>query len=114
MQGRLKLIKGDDLEIITGIRVFIGSKHTFENQYLLVNSNSETNKILIASDAIWFYYNLDNLLPATLCLDPKSYVDAMKRMKTLVTNPNFIIPGHDDLVFSKFPKVADGIVKIGN
>jgi glyoxylase-like metal-dependent hydrolase (beta-lactamase superfamily II) len=97
-----------------GIRVFIGSKHTFENQYLLVNSNSKSNKILIASDAIWFYYNLNNLLPATLCLDPKAYVEAMKRMKTLVTNPDFIIPGHDDLVFSKFPKVTEGIVKIGN
>ena len=114
LQGRLKLIKGDNIEIFPGIRVFIGSKHTFENQYLLVNSNSNTNKILIASDAIWFYYNLNNLLPATLCIDPKAYVDAMKRMKTLVTNPEFIIPGHDDLVFSKFPKVAEWIVKIGN
>lgn len=114
LQGRLKLINGDDIEIMPGIKVFIGSKHTFENQYLLVNSNSETNKILIASDAIWFYYNLDNLLPATLCLDPKSYVNAMKRMKTLVTNPTFIIPGHDDLVFSRFLKVTDGIIKIGN
>lgn len=114
LQGRLKLIKGDNIEIFPGIRVFIGSKHTFENQYLLVNSNSKTNKILIASDAIWFYYNLNNLLPATLCIDPKAYVDAMKRMKTLVTNPEFIIPGHDDLVFSKFPKVAEWIVKIGN
>ncbi len=114
LQGRLKLIKGDNIEIFPGIRVFIGSKHTYENQYLLVNSNSKTNRILIASDAIWFYYNLNNLLPATLCIDPKAYVDAMKRMKTLVTNPEFIIPGHDDLVFSKFPKVAEWIVKIGN
>lgn len=114
LQGRLKLIKGDNIEIIPGIRVFIGSKHTFENQYLLVNSNSKSNKILIASDAIWFYYNLNNLLPATLCLDPKAYVEAMKRMKTLVTNPDFIIPGHDDLVFSKFPTVSEWVVRIGN
>jgi glyoxylase-like metal-dependent hydrolase (beta-lactamase superfamily II) len=114
LQGRLKLIKGDNIEIIPDIRVFIGSKHTFENQYLLVNSNSKSNKILIASDAIWFYYNLNNLLPATLCLDPKAYVEAMKRMKTLVTNPNFIIPGHDDLVFSKFPTVSEWVVRIGN
>jgi glyoxylase-like metal-dependent hydrolase (beta-lactamase superfamily II) len=114
LQGRLKLVKGDSIEIIPGIRVFIGSKHTFENQYVLVNSNSKTNKILIASDAIWFYYNYNNLLPATLCIDPKAYVRAMKRMKTLVTNTDFIIPGHDDLVFTKFPKVAEGIVKIGN
>jgi glyoxylase-like metal-dependent hydrolase (beta-lactamase superfamily II) len=114
LQGRLKLIKGDNIEIMPDIRVFIGSKHTFENMYLVVNSNSKTNKILIASDAIWFYYNLNNLLPATLCFDPVAYVEAMKRIKTLVPNPDLIIPGHDDLVFSKFPKVADGIVKIGN
>ncbi len=114
LQGRLKLVKGDDIEIMPGIRVFIGSKHSFENMYLLVNSNSKTNKILIASDAIWFYYNLNNLLPATLCFDPVAYVETMKRIKTLVTNPDLIIPGHDNLVFSKFPKVADGIVKIGN
>lgn len=114
LQGRLKLVKGDSIEIIPGIRVFIGSKHTFENQYVLVNSNSKANKVLIASDAIWFYYNYNNLLPATLCMDPKAYVNAMKRMKTLVTNPDFIIPGHDDLVFTKFPKVVEGIVKIVN
>jgi glyoxylase-like metal-dependent hydrolase (beta-lactamase superfamily II) len=114
LQGRLTLVKGDNIEIIPGIKVFTGSKHTFENQYLLVNSNSKTNNILIASDAIWFYYNLNNLLPATLCMDPKAYVEAMKRMKTLVTDPDFIIPGHDDLVFSKFPKIKEWIVKIGN
>lgn len=115
LQGRLKLVKGDNIEIIPGIKVFIGSKHTFENQYLLVNSNSTTNKILIASDAIWVYYNLENSLPIPIyTFDSIAYAEAMKRMKTLVTDPNLIIPGHDDLVFSKFPKVAEGIVKIGN
>lgn len=114
LQGRLNLVRGDDVEIMPGIRVYTGSKHSFENMYLLVNSNSETNKILLASDAIWLYYNLHNLLPATLCLDPVAYVEAMKRIKTLVPNPDLIIPGHDDLIFSKFPAVADGVVKIGN
>ena len=113
LQGRLKFVKGDNIEIMPGIRVFTGSKHTFENQYLLVNS--KTDKVLIASDAIWFYYNLDHLLPArTYVMDSKAYVEAMKRMKTLVTNPDLIIPGHDDLVFSRFPTVAEWIVKIGN
>jgi hypothetical protein len=36
----------------------------------------------------------------------------MKRMKTLVSNTELIIPGHDELIMSKFPKVADGVVKI--
>jgi glyoxylase-like metal-dependent hydrolase (beta-lactamase superfamily II) len=111
-QGRLKLVKGDNIEIMPGIRVFIGSKHSFENQYLLVNSNPEKNKILLASDASWYYYNLNHLLPVPLVIDPKAYVEALKRMKTLISDPDLIIPGHDDLVFSKFPKVADWIVKI--
>lgn len=115
LQGRLELIEGDNTEIIPGITVFTGSRHTYENQYLLVNSDSNTNRILIASDAIWFYFNLDNLLPIPgYTFDPRAYVEAMKRMKTMVTNPDYIIPGHDDLVFSRFPEVCKGIVKIGN
>jgi len=114
LSGRLNLVDGDNLEIIPGIKVFTGSKHTYENQYLLVNWNSQKNRILLASDAIWFYYNLNNLLPVpTFTFDPNAYVEAMKRMKTLVSNPDLIIPGHDDQVFSKFPKVSEGIVKIG-
>jgi glyoxylase-like metal-dependent hydrolase (beta-lactamase superfamily II) len=42
LQGRLIFVEGDNIEIIPGIKVFIGSKHTFENQYLLVNSNSKS------------------------------------------------------------------------
>jgi hypothetical protein len=38
----------------------------------------------------------------------------MERMKTLVINPELIIPGHDDLVFSKFTGVTDDIVRIGD
>jgi len=115
LQGRLKLIKGDNIEIFPGIRVYIGSKHTFENQYLLVNSNSKDNKILIASDAIWVYYNLDKLVSIPWAvLDQAAYVEAMKRMKTLVTDPNLIIPGHDAAVFTRFPLITDRIVKIGN
>lgn len=115
LQGKLELIEGDNIEIIPGIKVFTGSKHTYENQYLLVNPESKTNRIVIASDAIWFYFNLDNMLPIpTYTVDPDAYVGAMKRMKTMVTNPEYIIPGHDNLVFSRFPEVCRGIVKIGN
>lgn len=111
-QGRLKLIKGDNIEFMPGIKAFTGSKHTFENIYLLVNSNSPKNKTILASDAIWFYLNLEKEMPISLCLDSVSYVKAIKRMKTLVSNQNLIIPGHDNKVFQKFPIVHDRIVKI--
>jgi glyoxylase-like metal-dependent hydrolase (beta-lactamase superfamily II) len=114
LAGRLKLIMGDNLEIFPGVRVFIGSKHSYENQYILVNSNSQKDRVLIASDAVWFYQNLIQHRAAVICHDAKAYVDAMERMKTLVINPDLIIPGHDDQVFSRFIKAADGVVRIGD
>ena len=111
-KGRVTLIKGDNIEVMPGIRAFTGSKHTFENQYLLVNTGSEKNRILLASDAIWFYLNVEKSLPVSICMDTSAYVSAMKRMKTLVADPRLIIPGHDNLVFSRFPMITDRIVKI--
>jgi glyoxylase-like metal-dependent hydrolase (beta-lactamase superfamily II) len=72
------------------------------------------NKVLLASDNIWVYYSLQHLQPASQggTFDPTAYVNSMRRMKTLVTDPKFIIPGHDSKIFGIFPKVAAGIVKI--
>jgi len=111
LEGKLTLIKGDSIEMLPGIRAFIGSKHTWESQHLLVNT--KTDKVILASDDCWFYYNVEHLLPITYYLfNPDAYVKQLKRMRVLQPNTSLIIPGHDPLVFSKFPKVAEGIVKI--
>ncbi len=110
LKGRLNLIKGDNLEIIPGIRVFVGSKHTYESQYVQVTTGKE--KIIIASDNIWFYYNFDNLLAASMTFDSTGYINQMKRMKTLASDIKLIIPGHDAQIFTRFPLVMDGVVKI--
>ncbi len=110
LEGRLNLIKGDNIEIMDGIRVFIGSRHTYESQYVQVTTKKE--KIIIASDNIWFYYNFDNLLSASLTFDTTGYINQMKRMKTLASDLKLIIPGHDVKIFTRFPKVTDGVVKI--
>jgi glyoxylase-like metal-dependent hydrolase (beta-lactamase superfamily II) len=112
IEGKLTLVKGDSIEIVPGVRVFIGSKHTYESQYILVNGTS--GNTIIASDNIWYYYNLEHLLPIPLTFDSEGYVNSMKRMKRLVSDINLIIPGHDALIFSKFPKVTDRVVRIEN
>lgn len=109
---QLTLVKGDSIEIIPGIRVFIGSRHTYESQYVLVASGSD--KVIIASDNTWLYYNLTSLLSIPITFDQNAFIENLKRMKSIVKNIDLIIPGHDPLVFSKFPKVAEGVVKIKN
>jgi glyoxylase-like metal-dependent hydrolase (beta-lactamase superfamily II) len=107
---KLTLVKGDSVEIIPGIRVFTGSKHTYESQYVLVGTGND--KVIIASDNSWLYYNLINLLPIPLTFDTNAYLQNLKRMRAMVKNVDLILPGHDPLVFSKFSKVTEDVVKI--
>lgn len=112
LAGKLTLVDGDDKEIIPGIKVLTGSRHTFDSQSVVVKS--ESGNIILASDNIMTYYNLEHLKPASesFTLDPAAYVKAMKRMKKLTVEDKFIIPGHDDLLFSKFPLIKENIAKI--
>ncbi|ASU34694.1 N-acyl homoserine lactonase family protein [Mucilaginibacter xinganensis] len=112
LAGKVTLVDGDNKEIIPGIKVFTGSRHTYNSEYVLVQTGM--NKVILASDNIWIYYSLEHLVPASDggTLDPAGYVKAMQRMKTMVTDVKFIIPGHDAKVFSKFPAVADGVAEI--
>lgn len=110
IDGKLTLINGDSIEIMPNIKVFIGSKHTYESQYVLIGTGAD--KVIIASDNSWLYYNLANLLPIPITFDQKAYLKNLKRMKSMVKNIDLIVPGHDPLVFTKFPKVVENIVKI--
>jgi glyoxylase-like metal-dependent hydrolase (beta-lactamase superfamily II) len=112
LAGRLTLVDGDNKEIIPGITVYTGSRHTFDSQFAVVRTGS--NKILLASDNIWVYYSLDHMLPPSEggTWDNAAFIRSMQRMKTLVDNPKYIIPGHDSQVFTRFPAVAAGVVEI--
>lgn len=110
INGRVKFVDGDNKEIIPGIKVFTGSTHTFESQHLLVDTEDE--KVMLASDDSWFYYNLDNELSVSLVRNPDAYIEQLRRMKKMVSNPELIIPGHDPQVMQRFQKVAEGVVRI--
>jgi len=99
--GRVTLVDGDDREIIPGIRVYTGGKHTWESQYAGVKTKSGT--VVIASDNMYLYENLEKRAPIAQTLDIVSNLKAQDRMKTIASKPELIVPGHDALVFVKFP-----------
>ena len=112
MAGKITLVDGDAIEIIPGIKVYTGSRHTFNSQFAVVETGNK--KIVLASDNIWVYYSLEHMMPASQggTFDPAAYVKSMQRMKTLASDPKFIIPGHDSKIFSIFPKLAEGVAEI--
>lgn len=110
LAGRLSLVNGDAQEILPGITCYTGGKHTFQSQYVGVNTRAGT--VVLASDNMYLYENLEKHAPISQTLDAASNLRAQDRMKELAASPQLIIPGHDPAVFEKFPKVSDRAVKI--
>ncbi len=108
-EGRLHLVDGDR-EILPGVRVLIGGRHTWASQYVAVAG--KPGPIVLASDNMYLYENLDKHLPIAQTFDAASNLAAQDKMKTLVRDPRFIVPGHDPAVMTRFPKFAEAVVHI--
>lgn len=109
-EGRLRFVEGDDQEVLPGIRCYLGGKHTYASQYCTVKTAEGT--VVFASDNIYLYENLDKHAPIAQTLDAASNLKAQDRIRTLASDPRLIVPGHEPLVFERFPSVGDGIVQI--
>jgi glyoxylase-like metal-dependent hydrolase (beta-lactamase superfamily II) len=110
MDHRVNLVDGDNVEIIHGIRVYTGGRHTFASQYVGVRTTSGT--VVIASDNMYLYENLEKHAPIAQTFDPDSNLKAQDRMKQIASRPDLIVPGHDPEVFVKFPKPGNGVARI--
>ena len=60
--GRVELVDGDDREILPGIRVYTGGKHTFASQFAGVATRAGT--VVLASDNAYLYENLESTSPS--------------------------------------------------
>lgn len=112
---RVQLIPGDSTEIIPGITVYTGGKHTFASEFAAVNASlagGRTGTIVLASDNAYLYENLEHHRPITQSLDTVSNLRAQERMARLASDPRLIVPGHDVDVFTRFPKPGNGIARI--
>jgi glyoxylase-like metal-dependent hydrolase (beta-lactamase superfamily II) len=74
--------------------------------------NTSAGTVVLASDNMYLYENLEKHVPIAETLDAASNLRAQDRMKQIASRPGLIIPGHDPAVIAKFPNVAPGIAKI--
>jgi glyoxylase-like metal-dependent hydrolase (beta-lactamase superfamily II) len=109
-QGLVSFVRGEDDTSISGIAFHVGGRHTWASQFVTVATRS--GPVVVASDSAYFYENLDTLTPIAQTLDPVMNVKTMKRMLAMAARPELVVPGHDPLVFSRFPMISDRIVRI--
>lgn len=108
--GRVQMIDGDGQEIMPGITVYTGGKHTFASQYAVVRTAKST--IVLASDNAYLYENLAKHAAIAQTLDVASNLRAQDRMAQFASEPRLIVPGHDPEVFTRFPLPGHGIARI--
>ena len=109
-EGRVMLVDGDGREIIPGIHVYTGGKHTFASQLATVNIAG--GMVVIASDNMYLYENMSRHLAIAQTLDAASNLQTQTRMSALASDPRLIVPGHDPEVFVRFPDPGNGIAHI--
>ena len=101
-EGRLRLVDGDNIEILPGIRAYTGARHTFASQYLRVEGIAP---FVLASDNCYLYRNLaEHKASATFSeADQPANIKNQARMIELAGSAERVVPGHDILQFQKFP-----------
>jgi len=109
-QGKVSFVKGDDDKSLPGIRFGIGGRHTWASQFVAAQTGAHL--VVLASDNMYLYENLERHAPIAQTLDAGSNLRTQDRMRSLASEPRFLIPGHDPAVFDRFPHIAERIVRI--
>lgn len=109
-EGKVGLVNGDAQEIIPGITCYIGGKHTYQSQYVTVNTAA--GMVVLASDNVYLNENLERHVPIAATLDAQSNLRAQDRMKQFAASPRLILTGHDPAVMKNFPEITPRVVKI--
>lgn len=98
--GRVEFYDGD-AEIAPGITVHQAGGHTRGLQCVRVAT--ETGNVVLASDATHLYENFERRKPFSITVDVEQSLRSYTKLEKLATSRAHIIPGHDPLVFARYP-----------
>ena len=109
--GKVSFVRGDDDTSISGVSFGIGGKHTWQSQFVTARTRGDRT-VVLASDNMYLYENLDTHTPVAQTLDRASNLRTQDRMRSIASAPSLVIPGHDPAMFERFQRVSDKIVRI--
>jgi len=111
-EGRLKMVDGD-YEIAPGLKMYYAPGHTYETNFLAINTKDGT--VIATGDSCYTYLNLKyNLLPDEWVItDADLMLQSYERIRQVMGESDaLLVPGHDMDIYKRFPKVADRVIQI--
>jgi glyoxylase-like metal-dependent hydrolase (beta-lactamase superfamily II) len=98
--GRVVFHDGDE-EIAPGISVHHVGGHTMGMQ--VVRVNTRRGFVVLASDSSHYYANIERSLPYPLAYNLTEVLEGYRKVYSLASSREHVIPGHDPLVLERYP-----------
>jgi glyoxylase-like metal-dependent hydrolase (beta-lactamase superfamily II) len=106
---RLVLVRGDQ-EILPGIELLLAPGHTPGLQVVAVNTAKGT--AIVGSDCGHIFENYETEIPSCFIVDLVAWMKTYDRVKSKVSSPGLLFPGHDMKMLTDYPKVAEDITRL--
>jgi len=97
---------GDD-ELAPGLTLHRVGGHTKGIQ--IVRVHTAKGWMVLASDAAHYYEMIERRLPFFIIYNIEDYLKALDTATALASEPDLLVPGHDPLVFERFPPATDDL-----
>lgn len=110
VRERVTFLRGDDDTSISGIEFHRTGARPRPAQW--ITARTPHGVVVLAADAAPLYESLDVPSSVAQTLDTRPDLRAAVEMRSLAARPGLVVPGRDLAVFSRFPAVAGGIVRI--
>lgn len=78
----------------------------------VVRVHTRRGWVVLASDAAHYYENFIEAAPFPIVVDLAEMVAGYDLLRQLASSEAHVIPGHDPLVLTRYPAVAEGIVRL--
>jgi glyoxylase-like metal-dependent hydrolase (beta-lactamase superfamily II) len=104
--GRVEFHDGDD-ELASGLSVHLVGGHTKGMQ--IVRVRTSIGWIVLASDASHYYENMEAGRLFPILEDADAMEAGWLRARELADHPDWVVPGHDPLVFDRYPAPSDDL-----
>jgi len=108
-ENRLILVDGDQ-KILPGIECLLAPGHSIALQ--AVAANTEKGLAILGSDCGHLFENYRQDWPSSLIMDLQAWMKSYDKLKSMVTSPDLLFPGHDPLMTQNYPEVEKGITTL--
>lgn len=111
LEGTNRLVLADgDLNIGPGLDILYAPGHTIALQSLAVSTAKGT--AIVASDCGHLARNFKEDHPSSLITDLIGWLETYDRLRKKASSVDLLFPGHDALMLTSYPKVAEDVTRL--